>query len=89
MLQAIDTRLKTITREQMIFAQRNDPNLAPTITKCLNDSKMELINELLYLIKEDGKQLLVIPWDLIESVLSIYHNDALAVIFREIVCTTI
>ena len=40
---------------------------------------MKLVNELLYLIKEDGKQFLVIPWNLIESVLSIYHNDALAV----------
>jgi hypothetical protein len=82
LLQSVESSLQKITREQMINAQRNDTNLKDAITRCeRGDSdtrNMELIDGMLYLKKTDGKYLLVVPWNLIESVLNMFHNEATA-----------
>ena len=84
MLCAVENQLKTITKDELINAQRADPNLKHIFEKCENgrqdETDMILSDSLLYLVrKEDGKRLLVIPWNLIEDVLRMYHNEATAV----------
>ena len=82
MLQAIRDNLSKVSKQKMMVAQREDPNLHEVIKKCIDGqppSNMKLINDLLYLVREEEKPLLVIPWNLIESVLSLYHDDALSV----------
>ena len=81
MLNTVRGRLNNIDKEELRMAQRNDPNLKLPIDKCLSGEKdtegMVITDDLLYLEK-NGKKLLVIPWNLIERVLSMYHNEASA-----------
>jgi len=72
------------TDEQILFHQRNDPMLQDLISICemsleKKTSGFALINNLLYKLEKDGRNLLVIPKVMIESILKIYHHDVLLV----------
>ena len=85
LLTLVDRRLKQISSDRMLEAQRNDPSLHSVIQECEANNGMsknrsfEIVDGLLYLAKQDGKKLLVIPWNLIEDVLYLYHNEAMSV----------
>ena len=74
-----------ISHEDLLKAQRNSPELQDLIDECLtNNNKslnknFELINSLLYFMRRDGARLLVIPNNLVENILSLYHNKDLTV----------
>ena len=43
------------------------------------NNEFVLKDRLLYLVKRDGGLLLVIPWNLVETILYLYHNESLSV----------
>ena len=85
LLSMIDRKIKQISFEELREAQRNDPSLQSVIMECTTNggkstnSEFELRDELLYLVQRNGKCLLVIPWNLIESILYLYHNETMSV----------
>ena len=80
-----NSKVAKIEHEEMLESQRNDPSLQAVITECeMNNGfsvnkEFMLENDILYLTKRDGSKLLVVPWNLIESILYIYHNETLSV----------
>ena len=63
--------------EQLIYCQRNDPALQEIIKDCEDDSDTQsyfLSQDILYKRERTGKELLVIPYDLVEDLLAFYHN---------------
>ena len=63
--------------EQLIYCQRNDPALQEIIKDCEDDSDPQsyfLSQDILYKRERTGKELLVIPYDLVEDLLAFYHN---------------
>jgi hypothetical protein len=71
-----------IKPEEFKLRQRNDPGLQYIFIDLSTDtthrSMFVLENELLYYQKNDGSLLLVVPWDVVEKILSIYHNSDLS-----------
>ena len=75
-----------ITYDELIFEQRNDPAWQFIIEKCLENNQGHFFrefvieNEILYKVdKLKGHYLLVVPFTLIEKVLSLYHDNDLVV----------
>ena len=70
-------------QEDIKYHQRNDPDWQDVIEECIkNENKSKnkefiLVDELLYKVSRDGKDLLIIPFQLIEPILDFYHNDNL------------
>ena len=66
--------------QQLLYCQRNDPSIQEKIADCQNGLDNQgyfLEEEILYKREQNGKELLVIPYDLVEDLLSFYHNSDL------------
>ena len=74
-----------LSQQQVTQAQRFDPDLRSLIDDCLDNAnessnkQFKIIDGLLYHIRNDGSQLLVIPRALVEHILSLYHNATLMI----------
>jgi len=75
-----------LNNEELIFEQRNDPDLQEIIEVLISNNennlesegeKFSLENNILFKNERDGKKLLVVPTSLIERILHIYHNNQL------------
>jgi predicted aspartyl protease len=72
-----------ISNEELIFQQRNDPAWQDIIENCLENNQYHefvIENDILYKIDRISNHfLLVIPYTLIEKLLTLYHNSHLII----------
>ena len=66
-----------ITNEELIKQQRNDPGLQEIIDAAEQNLHEKFIIEknILYRTGRNGNNQLVIPWTMVETILSLYHNQ--------------
>ena len=84
-LNDLDLSSSGINHEELLHCQRNDPGLQDLIEECLNNNGATLKqdyclnNNILYQRRRNGGLLLVVPWDLVERLLFLYHNETMTV----------
>ena len=85
LMTTIANQVTRISHEEMLTAQRTDLSLQAVIAECeangnVSEKKEFVIDDgLLFLSQRGGKRLLVIPWNMIEKVLYLYHNESMTV----------